>query len=135
MKNLSGIFIALVIMSFVAACAGPTPEPAPYWPTEGWRTSTPEEQGMDSERLAAALDFLQEHREEYHIHSMLIIRHGYIVADVYFYPFAPGMMHDITSDTKSFTSTLIGIAIDEGYIESVEQPVLDIFPERTVAKG
>ena len=103
------------------------------WPTEGWQTSTQEEQGMDSERLAEALDFLQEHREEYHIHNLTIIRHGHIVADVYFYPFAKGMMHDLASVTKSFTSTLIGIAIDKGYIESVEQPVLDLFPERTVA--
>jgi len=132
-KNLSGIFVALVILALVAACAGPTPESPQYWPTEGWLTSTPEDQGMDSERLAAALDLLQEHREEYHIHSLLIIRHGYVVADVYFYPFAPDMMHDLASVTKSFTSTLIGIAIDKGYIESIEQPVLDIFPERSVA--
>jgi len=103
------------------------------WPTEGWQTSNPEEQGMDSERLAEALDFLQEHREEYHLHSLLIIRHGYIVADVYFYPFAPGMMHDLASVTKSFTATLLGIAIDKDYIESVQQPVLDFFPERTIA--
>lgn len=103
------------------------------WPTEGWQTSNPEEQGMDSERLSEALDFLQEHREEYHIHSLTIIRHGYIVADVYVYPFAPGMMHDLASVTKSFTATLLGITIDKGYIESVQQPVLDFFPERTVA--
>lgn len=104
-----------------------------YWPTTGWRTSTPEEQGMDSERMAEALDFLQEHREEYHIESMLIIRHGYVVADVYFCPYAPDALHDLTSATKSFTSTLIGMAIDGGHIEGVGQTVLDIFQERTVA--
>ncbi|GAH81313.1 unnamed protein product, partial [marine sediment metagenome] len=37
------------------------------------------------------------------------------------------------SVTKSFTSTLIGIAINEGYIESVAEPVLEFFPERTIA--
>ena len=58
-KALFIIGISIVILSLVAACAGPTPEPPQYWPTEGWRTSTPEEQGMDSERLAAALDLLQ----------------------------------------------------------------------------
>jgi CubicO group peptidase (beta-lactamase class C family) len=87
---------------------------------------------MDSEQLAEALDFLQEHRGEYHIESLLIIRHGYVVADVYFYPYAPDTMHDLTSATKSFTSSLIGIAIDKGYIEGVEQPILDIFSKRTV---
>ncbi|MCP4396716.1 MAG: serine hydrolase [bacterium] len=104
-----------------------------YWPTEGWQTSTPEEQGMDSAQLAEMMDYLQEHRAEFHLHSMLIIRRGYIVTDAYFYPFAPGMKHDLTSVTKSFTATLTGIAIDLGYIESVEQSVLDIFPKRTAA--
>ena len=63
----------------------------------------------------------------------MIIRNGYIVTDAYFEPFAQGSVHDVASVTKSFTVTLIGIAIDEGYIESVQQPVLDFFPERTVA--
>ena len=103
------------------------------WPTGGWQSSNPEEQGMDSKLLAEGLDFLKEHREEYHLHSLLVIRHGYIVADVYFHPFAPGMMHDLASVTKSFTATLLGIAIDKDYIESVQQPVLDFFPERTIA--
>ena len=40
----------------------PTPAPvdSEYWPTAGWRTSTPEEQGIDSEKLAELMDYLQE---------------------------------------------------------------------------
>ena len=109
-----------------------TPESPEYWPTEGWQSSTPEQQGMDSEQLAEALDFLQE-QDDFNIHSLLIIRNGYIVTDAYFEPFTQGSVHDTASVTKSFTATLVGIAIDEGYIESVQQPVLDFFPERTVA--
>jgi CubicO group peptidase (beta-lactamase class C family) len=78
------------------------------------------------------LEYLQG-RNSLDIHSLLIIRNGYIVTDVYFYPFSQGALHDLASATKSFTSTLIGIAIDQGAIEGVEQPVLDFFPERTVA--
>lgn len=119
-----------------ATVATPTDEPTPigldYWPTEGWRTSTPEEQGLDSEQLAEMIDYLQK-RNSLNIHSLLIIRNGYIVTDAYFYPFAQDSLHDLASATKSFTSSLIGIAIDQGYIESVEQPILDFFPERTVA--
>jgi hypothetical protein len=48
-----------------------------YWPTESWRTSTPEEQGMDSELLANACTLVRE--QELHVHSMLIIRHGHLV--------------------------------------------------------
>jgi CubicO group peptidase (beta-lactamase class C family) len=78
------------------------------------------------------MDYLQE-QNGIDIHSLLIIRNGYVVTDAYFYPFAPGYLHDLASATKSFTSSLIGIAIDKGAIESVEQPVLDFFQERTVA--
>jgi CubicO group peptidase (beta-lactamase class C family) len=105
-------------------------ESATYWPTEGWQTSTPEQQGLDSEKLAEALDYIRE--EDVNIHSLLIIRNGYVVTDAYFYPFAEGTVHDIASVTKSFTATLIGIAISEGNISDVEQPVLEFFPQRTV---
>lgn len=106
-------------------------ESATYWPTEGWRTSTPEQQGMDSEKLAELLDYVEEN--DINIHSLLIIRNGYVVADAYFYPFANNSVHDVASVTKSFTGTLIGIAISEGYIAGVDQPVLELFPNRTVA--
>ncbi|MDP2897299.1 MAG: serine hydrolase [bacterium] len=135
MKKSVRVLIVLVISSFLAGCAGqraslPAQSPA-YWPTEGWRTSTPEEQGMDSELLAKAVDFIRD--QNLKVHSLLVIRNGYIVADVYSYPFARGSKHDVASVTKSFTSTLIGIAIDKGYIKSVKQRVLEFFPERTVA--
>jgi CubicO group peptidase (beta-lactamase class C family) len=115
-----------------ASTAAPTQFEPDYWPTDGWRTSTPEEQGMDSEQLAETMNYLQK-QSSFTIHSLLIIRNGYIVTDAYFYPFAPDALHELMSATKSFTSSLIGIAIDKGYIEGVEQPVLDFFPERTVA--
>jgi CubicO group peptidase (beta-lactamase class C family) len=62
-----------------------------------------------------------------------VIRHGYVVVDAYVHPFSPDSKHVIHSCTKSIISALIGIAIEKGYIKSVEQPVLDFFPERTVA--
>ncbi|MGD9002424.1 MAG: serine hydrolase [Anaerolineae bacterium] len=87
---------------------------------------------MDSEQLAELMDYLLE-QTAFDIHSLLIIRDGYSVLDAYFYPYDPHMLHDLASATKSFMSTLIGIAIHQGYVEGVEQPVLDFFPERTVA--
>ena len=86
---------------------------------------------MDSEMLADMLDTIQE--RNYNIDSVSVIRNGYMVADAYIHPFSPDSRHIIHSCTKSIISALIGIAIEEGYIESVEQPVLDFFPGRTVA--
>jgi hypothetical protein len=44
---------ALAIAPFAGAQEGSAPD---YWPTEGWRTSTPEEQGMDSEKLVKMVE-------------------------------------------------------------------------------
>ena len=101
-----------------------------YWPTHGWRSSSPEAQGMDSEKLAQALDYVRLH--EIPIHSLLIVRNGYVVLDAYFYPFHAGQVHDAASVTKSITSTLIGIAIAEHKLSSVHQPMLSLFPDRKV---
>jgi hypothetical protein len=94
--------------------------------------STPEQQGMDSTQLAKAVDYLTNQRM-YTIHSLLVIRNGTIVTDAYFYPFKPGEKHDLASVTKSVTSTLVGMAIKQGYIASVRQPVLSFFPGRKIA--
>ena len=97
-----------------------------YWPTNGWRSSTPEEQGMDSEKLIEMMELVRE--EDYTIDSITIIRNGYLVTDAYLYPFQKNTPHFIHSCTKSIISALVGIAIDKGYIKSVKQPVLEFFP-------
>src|ERR1039458_1226889 len=111
-----------------------TPSPimqGTYWPRHGWRSSTPEAQGMDSDVLAQAFDFFRQNNIP--IHSLLIVRNGYVVLDAYFYPYQEGLVHDGASMTKSITSTLIGIAIGEHKLSSVRQPVLSLFPGRNVA--
>ncbi|HLN01495.1 MAG TPA: serine hydrolase [Bryobacteraceae bacterium] len=120
-------------LSIAAHAQKPMAPPAvdeAYWPTREWRSSTPEAQGMDSEVLAQAFDYVRLH--EIPIHSLLIVRNGYVVLDAYFYPFREGQVHDGASMTKSITSTLIGIAIGEHKISSVRQPVLPLFPGRNI---
>jgi len=101
-----------------------------YWPTQGWRTSTPEEQGFDSGRLAEGLQALQEN--DINIDSLLIVRNGYVVLDAYFYPYDNTIPHKLASVTKSVMTTLIGIAADQGKIQ-LDQPMVSFFPHRTIA--
>jgi CubicO group peptidase (beta-lactamase class C family) len=126
--------LILTIIMLVAGAAVVTPAPAqetaPYWPTDQWRTSTPEEQGIDSARLADMLATIRE--EKLAIDSVLVTRNGYIVAEAYIPPNDPDSVHQLYSCTKSVTSALVGIAIDEGDLEGVSQPVLDFYPDRTI---
>jgi len=123
--NCAAILI-LAVPSLAVPSLGQT-----YWPARGWPTSAPEEQGLDSEKLREALDYIRQH--DLNIHSLLIVRNGYVVLDVYFYPYNQNELHDIASVTKSITSTLIGISIDERKIKSAQQPVSSFFPEGSVA--
>ncbi len=93
-----------------------------YWPADSWRTSSPEEQGMDSAVLADMIQAIKESNKS--INSITIIRNGYLVNETYFYPYQKGYIHSLNSCTKSFVSALVGIAIDEGKIESVDDKVI-----------
>jgi CubicO group peptidase (beta-lactamase class C family) len=127
-----------IVAVIVAGCArgaltqapAATQVAATYWPTAGWRSSTPEEQGMDSDLLSAMLGEILE--EDYEIDSVTIIRNGYMVVDARTHPFNSTSKHNIYSCTKSVVSALIGIAIDQGYIDGLQQSVLSFFPQRTI---
>ncbi|HMV84589.1 MAG TPA: serine hydrolase [Blastocatellia bacterium] len=96
-----------------------------------WRTATPESQGVDSAMLAEAIETARQRGLA--IHSFLLIRNGRLIAESYFYPYDGKTPHDIASVTKPITATLIGLAIAQGKIESVKQPMLSLFAGRNVA--
>lgn len=125
------IVLSALLIASGALHAVETQKSPEYWPTQGWRTSTPEKQGLDSEKLADMLERIKE--QNINIRSAAVIRNGYLVCDARFHPFPQDSWHIIHSCTKSITSALIGIAIDKGLIEGVDTPVLDFFPEKTVA--
>jgi CubicO group peptidase (beta-lactamase class C family) len=122
------IFLALAAcLSFAAAAAG-AKGAEEYWPAESWRTSTPEAQGLSSADLAKAFDYIA--KEKINIHSLLVVRNGYLLLEAYFYPIAREDLHDICSCTKSVSSTLVGIALDQGKIRSVKESLTALFPGR-----
>jgi len=102
-----------------------------YWPSTDWRESTPEDQGLNSTKLNELSERLESETD---IDSILIIKNGHLVYEEY--PsgeFTPSKLHFLASCTKSFISALIGIAIHEGCIESVDVKVLDLFPDHSIA--
>jgi len=125
---------ALLMAGCVQAPPLATPSSAPhplsaaesYWPTADWRSSPPEAQGMDPQKLAQLLQVVRQ--EQLNLHSLLIIRNGYIVSETYFPPYTAQTPHDQYSVTKSVMATLIGIAIDRHAIDALDQRVVEFFP-------
>ena len=87
--------------------------------------STPEAQGIDSGAISALVDALEQ--QGVGPHSLMILRHGTVVAEGWWAPYEAARPHIMFSVSKSFTATAVGIAQDEGRL-SVDEPVLAFFP-------
>ncbi|MCU1584287.1 MAG: hypothetical protein JWM49_843 [Microbacteriaceae bacterium] len=87
--------------------------------------ATPESQGVDSNAIAA---FVREaNSADLGLHSLMILRHGQVVAEGWWEPYTAEQPHMMFSVSKSLTATAIGIAEAEGLL-SVEDPILSFFP-------
>ena len=85
--------------------------------------SAPEEQGVDPRALLRLVDALVGWPE---LHSLMVVRHGSVVAEGWAAPFAPDRLHEFFSLSKSFTSTAVGFAVADGLF-GVDDLVLDHF--------
>jgi CubicO group peptidase (beta-lactamase class C family) len=93
---------------------------------EDWEVSTPEAQGLDP-MLMAELYYNAAELET--LYSLLVIKNGYLIAEDYFNEGSIDHKDRLQSVTKSYTSALVGIAVDQDYVSSVDQKMLDFFPE------
>lgn len=91
--------------------------------------STPEAEGIRSSAILDFLDAVEQHEHPLDaVHSVILLRHGKTVAGGWWAPYRPDVPHMLYSLSKSFTSTAIGLAIDEGLL-TVDDPVLSFFPD------
>jgi CubicO group peptidase (beta-lactamase class C family) len=87
--------------------------------------TTPESQGVDSEAIEAFVLHAVEH--DLQLHSLMVLRHGNVVAEGWWAPYSAPQRHMMFSVSKSFTAAAIGIAEAEGRL-SVDDEVLSFFP-------
>ncbi len=93
--------------------------------------STPEAEGISS---SAILRFVTESEKRLDaLHSFMLLRHGRVVAEGWWAPYAPEHPHMLFSLSKSFTSTGVGLAVAEGRL-TVDDPVVSYFPDDAPAR-
>lgn len=88
--------------------------------------STPEAQAVSSAKLLAFIDALDRNVDA--VHSVMVLRHGRVIAEGWWAPYDAQTPHPVFSLTKSFTSTAVGLAIAEGKL-SLDDTVLSFFPD------
>ena len=120
------LFISTLFLSVLLILSVAIGSDRDYWPTKKWRASPSEKQGLDSEVLGQLSSYVKETCPN--PGSVLIVRNGYIVFEEY-YIGSEEDLSQLACVTKSVTSALIGIAFKEGYLKSVDQKMIDFFPE------
>ncbi len=129
MKNL--FFLVAIIMTALifGSCTdrGDLPNDPPASDNFPFIISSPELQNLDADRLNE-LDNKISSGLYSEIHSLLIIRNGSLVFEKYYKGYSREIPHNIFSVTKSITSLLIGSALYEGKINSLDEKILDSFP-------
>lgn len=93
----------------------------PYWPTKGWRQCRPEAVGVNSIKLVEAMAYAST--PGFKTNGIVLIRKGYVVGEAYFGDFNVDSRHVSHSMAKSFTSALIGIAINKKLINGVDEKI------------
>jgi CubicO group peptidase (beta-lactamase class C family) len=88
--------------------------------------STPEAQGISSLAIKNFVEAIEESKQE--LHSLMLLRHGQVIAEGWWAPYAAHLKHKLFSLSKSFTSTAIGLAVKEGLL-SLDDLVISFFPE------
>jgi CubicO group peptidase (beta-lactamase class C family) len=91
-----------------------------------WPLSTPEDQGIDSRILSNAFDYAESLGFMY---SLLVVKNGELIGERYFNGTDKYYSDHTCSTGKSYTSALVGIALRENYLTSLDQKMMDFFPE------
>jgi CubicO group peptidase (beta-lactamase class C family) len=111
--------LVCIFSLWLAACGGggdSEPEQVSTTPEntgDGWTISSPAAEGIDTNAVNAVLEDIRD-GDYPGVDSMVVIRHGKLVAEGYFNGFGRDSLHDLRSTGKSFTSALAGIAIERG---------------------
>jgi CubicO group peptidase (beta-lactamase class C family) len=101
---------------------------------DGWEVASAEDVGIDPGALEEMVDAVVR-GDAGVLHSLLVARHGRLILEEYFHGFGPRDLHRLASCTKSVSSLLVGLAIQQGAIGSVDALVSDFFPEYRDSRG
>ncbi|MDA8757886.1 serine hydrolase, partial [Flavobacteriaceae bacterium] len=89
--------------------------------------STPEAEGLSSEVVASFISALEQEIDA--PHSLMIVKNGKVITEAWWDPYNAQTPHELWSLSKSFTSTAVGFAVQEGLL-SIHDPVISFFPNK-----
>jgi CubicO group peptidase (beta-lactamase class C family) len=148
--SLRASLLTLLCAAWLVSCASTSGYQEPEQTDDGWQTASLGDVGIDEKEISKAVARIQ-HNTYQNVHSMLIVKDGKLVFEAYFGGYAwdydgdqfrgrrtdfdMNTTHNLASVTKSLTSALVGIAIDQGLIQGVDEPAFSFFPAYADLEG
>jgi len=127
------VSLVILILVLLVGCDGSAPstedlEAVDYTPLPGddWQVSTPDEQGLDPMLVA---ELYQNAAELETLYGLLVVKNGYLIAEDYFNEGSVGQKALLQSAAKSITSALVGLALEQGCLSTVDRKMIDFFPD------
>lgn len=121
MKNIAIITILILFVNTLCYGQNTYTYSQPKELKDRWKTTNLKSQNIDTTRIYQLFTQLQNKKNK--LHSVLLIKNNQIVIEEYFNGYSANKQHDLRSVTKSIRSILLGIAIDKGFIENVDDPI------------
>lgn len=131
MRLAGALAVCALLTPTLAGAAVPGNCPKPAGMTDGWPVAAPEATGLERALICGVGPSLKK-LPEAEAHGVVIARHGTLVYEDYFtggIEYGADTLHDLRSITKSVTALLVGIALDHGWLKSVDLPVFPFFPD------
>jgi CubicO group peptidase (beta-lactamase class C family) len=141
---LRALLLVLLCAVWLVSCAPAHTYLIPEETNDGWKTASLDAVGINERKIGEAVDRVRDDTYQ-NIHSILIVKDGELVFEEYFggylwdyngdqfrgelADFGIDTIHNLASVTKSFTSALVGIAIDHGFIQGVDEKAFAFLPE------
>ena len=127
------VSLVILILVLLVGCDGSVPstadlEAVDYTPLPGddWQVSTPDEQGLDPMLVA---ELYHNAAELETLYGLLVVKNGYLIAEDYFNEGSVGQKALLQSAAKSITSALVGLALEQGCLSTVDRKMIDFFPD------
>jgi CubicO group peptidase (beta-lactamase class C family) len=148
----TGLLAAMVFLAVAMSCDDIIDNGAnyayqvPQQTGDGWETASLGDAGMDTAPFIELMNHLLS-RNDHHVHGILVARNGKLVFEEYFSgedldlsnlsdgiafihkEFDRATLHCLGSDSKTVTSVLLGIAIDQGLITGTTETMFSFFPD------
>ncbi|WP_241507254.1 serine hydrolase domain-containing protein [Aquimarina sediminis] len=121
MKNKIVLILFIVFISSFSYGQNSYKYTQPTLLNDGWETNSLKSLDIDSTRIYQLFNQLQNGKHK--IHSALLIKNNQVIIEEYFGNNNAGMQHDLRSVSKSIRSILLGIAIDKGIIDNIDDPI------------